>query len=46
MAKFTVNSKRFDPYKSFKFLVRTAAIGFGAALVVNKLLKKRPTKSD
>jgi hypothetical protein len=34
-----VNSRRFDPYKSFKFRVAFAALGIAAFGIVKKLLR-------
>ena len=42
MAKFSVNSKRLDPYKNFKFRVALfAAAGAIVGLVAGKLLNRR-----
>jgi len=47
MAKFSVNSKRLDPYKNFKFRVALfAAAGAIVGLVAGKLLQRRGPSSE
>jgi|KBSMisStandDraft_5_1062788.scaffolds.fasta_scaffold1755214_2 hypothetical protein len=47
MAKFSVNSKRLDPYKNFKFRVALfAAAGAIVGLVAGKLLHRRGPSSE
>ena len=47
MAKFSVNSKRLDPYKNFKFRVALfAAAGAVVGLVAGKLLNRPGPSSE
>ena len=47
MAKFSVNSRRLDPYKNFKFRVALfAAAGAIVGLVAGKLLHRRGPSSE
>jgi hypothetical protein len=47
MAKFSVNSKRLDPYKNFKFRVALfATAGAIVGLVAGKLLHRRGPSSE
>ena len=40
MARFTTNSRRFDPYKNFKLrIAASAVIGAAATLLLIKVLK-------
>ena len=45
MARFTVNSQRFDPYKKFKFRVRIDGKPAGAVAKISSLTKSVNTKS-
>ena len=46
MVKFSLNPRRFDPYKNFKFrLVGFAALGAVAGLVLSRILNG-PRKED
>ena len=48
MAKFSVNSRRIDPYKNFKFrIVLFAAAGAVVGLVAGKLIDRhRPNAEE
>ena len=47
MVKFSLNSRRFDPYKNFKFrLVGFAALGAVAGLVLSRILNRRTREED